>query len=30
MGKTGDIFKKIRDTEGIFHENIGMEEMVWT
>ena len=30
MGKAGDIFKKIRDTEGIFHENIGMEEMVWT
>jgi len=30
MGKTGDIFKKIRDTKGTFHENIGMEEMVQT
>ena len=23
MGKTGDFFKKIRDTKGIFHANIG-------
>ena len=23
MGKTRDIFKKIRDTKGIFHEKIG-------
>ena len=23
MGKTRDSFKKIRDTEGIFHEKIG-------
>ena len=23
MGKTRDLFKKIRDTEGTFHENIG-------
>ena len=23
MGKTRDFFKKIRDTEGTFHENIG-------
>ena len=30
MGKTRDLFKKIRDTKGTFHENIGMEEMVQT
>ena len=24
MGKTRDLFKKIRDTKGIFHERIGM------
>ena len=23
MGKTGDLFKKIRDTKGIFHEKMG-------
>ena len=23
MGKTRDIFKKIRDTKGIFHVNMG-------
>ena len=23
MGKTGDLFKKIRDTEGAFHAKIG-------
>ena len=23
MGKTGDLFKKIRDTKGIFHAKIG-------
>ena len=23
MGKTRDIFKKIRDTKGIFHEKMG-------
>ena len=32
MGKTRDLFKKIRDTKGIFHANIGTirTEMVWT
>ena len=24
MGKTGDLFKKIRDTKGIFHPNMGL------
>ena len=24
MGKTRDLFKKIRDTKGIFHANIGI------
>ena len=24
MGKTRDLFKKIRDTKGIFHANMGM------
>ena len=24
MGKTGDLFKKIRDTKGIFHAKMGM------
>ena len=24
MGKTGDIFKKIRDTKGTFHAKIGL------
>ena len=23
MGKTGDLFKKIRDTKGMFHEKMG-------
>ena len=23
MGNTGDLFKKIRDTKGIFHEKMG-------
>ena len=23
MGKTGDLFKKGRDTKGIFHERVG-------
>ena len=23
MGKTRDLFKKVRDTKGIFHEKIG-------
>ena len=23
MGKTSDLFKKIRDTKGIFHEKMG-------
>ena len=23
MGKTRDLFKKIRDTKGTFHENMG-------
>ena len=27
MGKTRDVFKKIRDTEGTFHQRMGM---VWT
>ena len=32
MGKTRDLFKKIRDTKGTFHAKMGMtkEEMVWT
>ena len=30
MGKTGDLFKKIRDTMGIFHAKMGtITEMVW-
>ena len=23
MGKTGDLFRKIRDTNGTFHKNMG-------
>ena len=23
MGETGDLFKKVRDTKGIFHANMG-------
>ena len=34
MGKTRDVFKKIRDTKGIFHAKMGSikgrNEMVWT
>ena len=32
MGKTRDLFKKIRDTKGTFHANMGKKrtEMVWT
>ena len=31
MGKTRDLFKKIRDTKGTFHAKMGsMTEMVWT
>ena len=31
MGKTRDLFKKIRDTKGTFHAKMGKikEEMVW-
>ena len=29
MGKTRDLFKKIRDTKGTFHAEMGTE-MVWT
>ena len=32
MGKTGDLFKKIRDTKGTFHAKMGLikDRMVWT
>ena len=31
MGKTGDSFKKIRDTKGTFHVKTGtIKETVWT
>ena len=32
MGKTGDLFKKIRDTKGTFHAKMGSinDKMVWT
>ena len=32
MGKTRDLFKKIRDIKGIFHAKMGSikTEMVWT
>ena len=32
MGKTRDLFKKIRDTKGTFHAQMGSirTEMVWT
>ena len=26
MGKTGDLFKKIRDTKGIFHAKMGTKK----
>ena len=32
MGKTRDLFKKVRDTKGTFHAKVGLikTEMVWT
>ena len=31
MGKTRDLFKKIRDTKGTFHAKMGtIKETVWT
>ena len=30
MGKTRDLFKKIRDTKGTFHAKMGSIKMVWT
>ena len=32
MGKTRDLFKKIRDTKGAFHAKMGTikDRMVWT
>ena len=32
MGKARDLFKKIRDTKGIFHAKMGTKrtEMIWT
>ena len=32
MGKTRDLFKKVRDTKGTFHAKMGQQrtEMVWT
>ena len=31
MGKTRNLFKKIRDTKGTFHEKMrSIKEMVWT
>ena len=32
MGKTRELFKKIRDTKGTFHAKMGSKrtEMVWT
>ena len=32
MGKTRDLFKKVRDTKGTFHAKVGSKrtEMVWT
>ena len=31
MGKTRDLFKKIRDSKGIFHAKMGtIKEIVWT
>ena len=30
MGKTRDLFKKIRDTKGTFQAKMGSIEMVWT
>ena len=32
IGKTRDLFKKIRDTKGTFHAKMGIikDKMVWT
>ena len=32
IGRTRDLFKKIRDTKGTFHAKMGLQrtEMVWT
>ena len=30
MGKTRDRFKKIKDTKGTFHANMGTIEIIWT
>jgi len=30
MGKTRDVFKKIRDTEGTFHQRMGMTKVTNT
>ena len=30
MGKTRNLFKKIRDTKGTFHAKMGLIKMVWT
>ena len=32
MGKTRDLFKKVRDTKGTFHAKMGLikDKMVWT
>ena len=31
MGKTRDLFKKTRDTKGLFHAKMGsIKDMVWT
>ena len=29
MGKTRDLFKKIRDTKGTFHEKLGTKGQKW-
>ena len=29
MGKTGDLFKKIRDTKGTFHAKMGSKKQKW-
>ena len=29
MGKTRDLFKKIRDTKGTFHAKMGYEGQIW-
>ena len=31
IGKTGELFKKIRDTKGTFHAKMGsIKDMVWS